>query len=127
MRQARCARRCTRRRERRTPQRSGTRARCRRRERVCASIGTYSMALMKTRYTLFMSLNRFIGATIVALTLSAAALDAKVKDRVFVGCVEARAGKYALVTTSVKGKARTYTLLGSHDFSKDVGHRVRVS
>ena len=63
----------------------------------------------------------------VALLLAAGVAHAKVKDRVFVGCVEARKGKYELVTVSVKGKARNYALVGSHDFSKDVGHRVRVS
>jgi hypothetical protein len=68
-----------------------------------------------------------VGALGVALLLAAAAAHAKEKDRVFVGCVEARKGKFELATVSVKGKARNYALVGSHDFSKDVGHRVRVS
>jgi hypothetical protein len=63
----------------------------------------------------------------LALLLSGAAAEAKVKNRVFVGCVQAHDGKFELVTVSVKGKARNYALVGSHDFAKDVGHRVRVS
>jgi len=69
-------------------------------------------------------------AALAALGLSLVAIGtarAKDKDRVFVGCVEKHNGKYELVTTSVKGKARNYALIGSHDFAKDVGHRVRVS
>ena len=67
-----------------------------------------------------------IAASVVSLVALGTA-SAKEKDRVFVGCVEKHDGKYELVTTSVKGKARNYALIGSHDFAKDVGHRVRVS
>jgi len=69
----------------------------------------------------------FACALIGAAAFGAVSTSAKEKDRVFVGCVENHNGKFELVTTSVKGKARNYTLAGSHDFAKDVGHRIRVS
>ena len=74
-----------------------------------------------------MRVRTLVGAFGMAMLLAAAVAHAKDKDRVFVGCVEARKGKFELATISVKGKARNYALVGGHDFSKDVGHRVRVS
>ena len=61
------------------------------------------------------------------MTLVVPTAEAKIKSRVYVGCVQAHNGKYELSTMSKKGKARNYALVGGHDFAKDVGHKVRVS
>jgi len=66
-----------------------------------------------------------LAALAVALLL-AAPIEAKVQSKGITGCVRARQNGYQLLSTSKKGKPREFDLVGTHDFSKDVGHTVRV-
>lgn len=69
-------------------------------------------------------------ATILVLGLAfvtaANPAAAKTKNKAVVGCVEHHNASYELSATTKKGKAKHYTLVGDHDFAKDVGHRVKV-
>ena len=71
-------------------------------------------------------------ATMIALGLAlvvaaAPAEAAKHKNKAVVGCVEQHDSNFQLSTVSKKGNAKHYTLVGSHNFAQDVGHRVRVN
>lgn len=71
-------------------------------------------------------MTRLLIALGFAAVLAVAPAAAKAKARTLVGCVQTHQGQYTLATKSQKGKPREYTLGGTHDFAKDVGHRVRV-
>jgi len=66
-------------------------------------------------------------ACVAGLLITAVPADAKTKNKTVVGCVEAKGSGYDLVATSKKGHMKHYGLAGSHDFSRDVGHRIQVS
>ena len=63
----------------------------------------------------------------LALVVAAIPAQAKGKNKAVVGCVEHRASSFELSTVTKTGKTRRYTLVGDHNFSDDVGHRVRVN
>ena len=63
----------------------------------------------------------------LALMTAVMPLEAKKANKAVTGCVEHRDASYELTTTTKKGKAKHYTLVGDHDFAGDVGHRVKVN
>jgi hypothetical protein len=63
----------------------------------------------------------------VTALLAATSGEAKTKNKAIDGCVQQREGRYELTAVSKKGKPKHYALAVDHDFSKDVGHRVRVN
>ena len=63
----------------------------------------------------------------LALMLAVAPAEAKQnKIKTVVGCVEGTPHHYQLSTTTKKGKAKVYDLVGDRDLHGDVGHRVEA-
>ncbi len=74
---------------------------------------------------------RLIGvatAVVLAVGLVVTPVEAKHKNTIktVIGCVQGTPAHYELTTTTKKGKRREYTLVGSRDFSSEVGHKVRA-
>jgi hypothetical protein len=66
-------------------------------------------------------------AALAVALLLAAPIEAKVQSKEITGCVRARQnGGYQLLSKSKKGKSREFDLVGTYDFSKNVGHTIRV-
>jgi hypothetical protein len=68
-----------------------------------------------------MRVRTLAGALSIALLLAAITAQAREKDRVFVGCVEARKGKFELATVSVKGRLAITRSSGATTFPRTSG------
>jgi len=64
----------------------------------------------------------------LALMLAVAPAEAKHGNKIktVVGCVEGAPHHYQLSTTTKKGKAKVYDLIGDRDLQGEVGHRVEA-
>ena len=65
-------------------------------------------------------------ATGLALMLAVAPAEAKHGNKIktVVGCIGGAPHHYQLSTTTKKGKAKVYDLIGDRDFHEEGGHRV---
>jgi hypothetical protein len=64
----------------------------------------------------------------LALMLAVAPAEAKHGNKIktVVGCVEGTPHHYRLSTTTKKGKAKVYDLIGDRDFQGEIGHKVEA-
>lgn len=64
----------------------------------------------------------------LALVLAVAPVEAKQGNKIktVVGCIEGTQHHYQLSTTTKKGKAKTYDLVGDRNLQAEVGHKVEA-
>ena len=63
-----------------------------------------------------------------ALVLAVAPAEAKQGNKIktVVGCINGSPNHYQLSTTTKKGKAKVFDLVGNRDFHDEVGHKVEA-